>query len=66
MNAMHGGFGQSVGSILAGKLQSQIGTSQTFLWMAYMNAVFIIFIVLHLNYFRGMNIAGKIKKASGF
>lgn len=53
MNAMYGGVGQSVGSILAGKLQSQVGTSQMFLLLANINVVFIILIVTFLNYFRG-------------
>jgi len=49
MNAMYGGLGQSVGAILGGKLQSKVGTVNTFLTAALADFVFVCFLTLYLS-----------------
>jgi len=49
MNAMYGGLGQSIGAYWGGKLQSNIGTVNTFLYSAAADAVFICFVSVYLN-----------------
>jgi Major Facilitator Superfamily. len=49
MNAMYGGLGQSVGAIVGGKLQSKIGTVNTFLTAATADFIFVIFVTIYLS-----------------
>lgn len=49
MNAMYGGLGQSIGAYWGGKLQSNIGTVNTFLYSAAADAAFICFVSVYLN-----------------
>jgi predicted MFS family arabinose efflux permease len=49
MNAMYGGLGQSVGAIMGGKLQSKIGTVNTFLAAALADFLFVCFVTVYLS-----------------
>jgi predicted MFS family arabinose efflux permease len=59
LNAMYGGLGQSLGSIIGGKLQQRFGTVITFWYAAVFDAMFVVFLVLYLYCF-------KDNAASGF
>jgi predicted MFS family arabinose efflux permease len=48
LNAMYGGLGQSLGSIIGGKLQQAYGTVNTFWYSAAFDAAFVVFVVLYL------------------
>ena len=49
MNAMYGGLGQSVGAILGGKLQSRVGTVNTFLTATLVDFIFVCFVTVYLG-----------------
>lgn len=49
MNAMYGGLGQSIGAIGGGKLQSKLGTVNTFLYSAAADFLFVIFVTIYLS-----------------
>jgi hypothetical protein len=49
LNAMYGGLGQSVGAIVGGKLQSKVGTVNTFLWTAVADLILAVFFGIYLN-----------------
>jgi predicted MFS family arabinose efflux permease len=49
LNAMYGGLGQSLGSIIGGKLQDRFGTVQTFLVCALFDFCFVALIVLYFS-----------------
>jgi predicted MFS family arabinose efflux permease len=51
LNAMYGGLGQSLGSIIGGKLQQRYGTVVTFWYGAFFDAMFVAFLVLYLYCF---------------
>jgi predicted MFS family arabinose efflux permease len=59
LNAMYGGLGQSLGSIIGGKLQQRFGTVITFWYAAVFDTMFVAFLVLYLYCF-------KENAASGF
>jgi len=40
LGAVHQGLGRSMGSIVAGRMQTTIGTSSTFLYLAFLDALF--------------------------
>ena len=48
MNAMYGGLGQSLGAILGGKLQSKVGTVNTFIFAGIFDACFVSTLVVYL------------------
>lgn len=48
MNAMYGGLGQSLGAIIGGKLQSTLGTVQTFVCSGMFDASFVVALVAYL------------------
>ena len=48
MNAMYGGLGQSLGAILGGKLQSKLGTVDTFVVSGIFDACFVCALVAYL------------------
>ena len=48
MNAMYGGLGQSLGAIIGGKLQSTLGTVQTFVLSGMFDASFVVGLVAYL------------------
>jgi PPP family 3-phenylpropionic acid transporter len=48
MNAMYGGLGQSLGAIIGGKLQSTLGTVQTFALSGIFDASFVVALVAYL------------------
>ena len=48
MNAMYGGLGQSLGAILGGKLQSKLGTVDTFVVSGIFDACFVCALVVYL------------------
>jgi uncharacterized membrane protein YvlD (DUF360 family) len=48
MNAMYGGLGQSLGAIIGGKLQSTLGTVQTFVLSGLFDASFVVALVAYL------------------
>ena len=48
LNAMYGGLGQSLGSIIGGKLQQRFGTVSTFCYAAVFDSLFVIFLVTYL------------------
>ncbi|KAL9181103.1 hypothetical protein ACHAXT_009908 [Thalassiosira profunda] len=48
MNAMYGGLGQSVGAILGGKLQTKIGTAETFVYSGQTLLCFVVALVAYL------------------
>lgn len=49
MNAMYGGLGQSIGAIGGGKLQSKLGTVNTFIYSAAADFLFVIFVTIYLS-----------------
>ena len=49
MNAMYGGLGQSIGAIIGGKLQSRVGTVNTFLYSAMTDFFFVICVTMYLS-----------------
>lgn len=49
LNAMYGGLGQSLGSIIGGKLQHRFGTVRTFLYAAAFDSCFVALVVLYLS-----------------
>ena len=49
MNAMYGGLGQSIGAIGGGKLQSKVGTVNTFIYSAAADFLFVIFVTIYLS-----------------
>lgn len=49
MNAMYGGLGQSIGAIVGGKLQSRVGTVNTFLYSAMTDLFFVICVTMYLS-----------------
>jgi predicted MFS family arabinose efflux permease len=53
LNAMYGGLGQSLGSIIGGKLQQRYGTVNTFCYSAAFDTLFVGFVVLYLYFLRG-------------
>lgn len=48
MNAMYGGLGQSLGAVLGGKLQSKLGTVDTFVISGIFDACFVCALVAYL------------------
>jgi hypothetical protein len=48
MNAMYGGLGQSLGAVLGGKLQSKLGTVDTFVVSGIFDACFVCALVVYL------------------
>jgi hypothetical protein len=52
LNAMYGGLGQSLGSIIGGKLQGLYGTVLTFWYAAAFDGVFVAFLVLYMYVLR--------------
>ena len=53
LNAMYGGLGQSLGSIIGGKLQQRYGTVNTFCYSAAFDSLFVIFLVMYLYFLKG-------------
>ena len=53
LNAMYGGLGQSLGSIIGGKLQQRYGTVKTFCYSATFDSLFVVFVVLYLYFLKG-------------
>lgn len=49
LNAMYGGLGQSLGAIIGGKLQSKVGTVDTFIYSGIFDFCFVVFVVCYLN-----------------
>jgi MFS transporter, PPP family, 3-phenylpropionic acid transporter len=49
LNAMYGGLGQSVGAILGGRLQSKVGTVQTFIYAGLFDLVFVAVVLVYLR-----------------
>ena len=49
VNAMYGGLGQSLGAIIGGKLQHQMGTVKAFWWSAAADLAFVIALVIYLG-----------------
>ena len=49
LNAMYGGLGQSLGALIGGKLQSKVGTVQTFLYSGCFDICFVAFAILYLS-----------------
>jgi MFS family permease len=58
LNAMYGGLGQSLGSIIGGKLQQRFGTVNTFWYAASFDSIFVIFLVLYLYFLKGNAASG--------
>lgn len=52
LNAMYGGLGQSLGSIIGGKLQGQYGTVLTFWFSAAFDAIFVSALILYMYVLR--------------
>ena len=54
LNAMYGGLGQSMGAVVGGRMQSALGTTQTFWYAGLSDVAFVIFFVLYkkFSYFR--------------
>jgi hypothetical protein len=48
MNAMYGGLGQSLGAIVGGKLQTKLGTINTFIYSGIFDLCFVGALVLYL------------------
>ena len=48
MNAMYGGLGQSLGAIVGGKLQTKLGTINTFIYSVIFDLCFVGSLVLYL------------------
>lgn len=48
MNAMYGGLGQSLGAIVGGRLQSTMGTVNTFIYSGIFDLCFVGGLVLYL------------------
>ena len=48
MNAMYGGLGQSLGAIIGGKLQTKLGTINTFIYSGIFDLCFVGALVLYL------------------
>lgn len=55
LNALYGGLGQSVGAIIGGKLQSKVGTVQTFLYGGFSDLLLVILVVAYLRIRKGSN-----------
>lgn len=55
MNAMYGGLGQSIGAIIGGKLQSHVGTVNTFLYSAIADFVFVCIVTMYLKVRKNSN-----------
>lgn len=53
LNAMYGGLGQSLGSIIGGKLQHRFGTVKTFLFSAVFDFCFVALVVAYLSLAEG-------------
>ena len=49
MNAMYGGLGQSAGAIIGGKLQSRLGTVNTFIYSAMTDFFFVVCVAVYLS-----------------
>ena len=49
MNAMYGGLGQSTGAIIGGKVQSRVGTVNTFIYSAMTDLFFVVFVTVYLS-----------------
>lgn len=49
LNAMYGGLGQSLGAIIGGKLQSRLGTVQTFLYSGFCDLCFVAIVIAYLH-----------------
>jgi branched-subunit amino acid ABC-type transport system permease component len=49
LNAMYGGLGQSLGAIIGGKLQSKVGTVQTFVYSAGADLCFVGLVFAYLS-----------------
>jgi len=49
LNAMYGGLGQSLGAIIGGKLQSKVGTVNTFVYSAIFDFFFVALVILYLR-----------------
>ena len=52
LNAMYGGLGQSLGSIIGGKLQQRYGTVNTFCYSAAFDSFFVIFLFMYLYFLK--------------
>jgi predicted MFS family arabinose efflux permease len=48
MNAMYGGLGQSLGAIIGGKLQTNVGTAKTFIYSGIFDFCFVGVLVMYL------------------
>jgi predicted MFS family arabinose efflux permease len=48
MNAMYGGLGQSLGAIIGGKLQTNVGTAKTFIYSGIFDFCFVCVLVMYL------------------
>jgi len=49
MNAMYGGLGQSLGAIIGGKMQSNVGTVNTFIYSGIFDLCFVGALVVYLT-----------------
>ena len=50
---MYGGLGQSLGSIIGGKMQQRYGTVNTFCYSATFDSIFVVFVVMYLYFLKG-------------
>ena len=58
LNAMYGGLGQSLGSIIGGKIQQRYGTVNTFFYSAAFDSIFVLFLVMYLYFWKGITASG--------
>lgn len=49
LNAMYGGLGQSLGALIGGKLQSELGTVKTFISAGTFDFCFVLVVVAYLR-----------------
>lgn len=55
LNAMYGGLGQSLGALMGGKLQSKVGTVNTFLYAAATDFCFVGLMLFYLGFRKDSN-----------
>mmetsp|Transcript_8550 Transcript_8550/g.12398 ORF Transcript_8550/g.12398 Transcript_8550/m.12398 type:complete len:85 (+) Transcript_8550:133-387(+) len=55
LNAMYGGLGQSLGAIIGGRLQSKLGTVQTFIYSGCFDLVFVGVVIVYLSIRKSSN-----------